>query len=324
MSGITITDAGLMSCIEDLGRYGFQRYGVSVSGAMDEYAARFANYLAGNGPDAAVIEMTLKSAGIAFDGDTVFAVTGADCGYKLNDTDIPMWTTLRAKAGDVLTGGFSTVNPGGGLRGYIAFGGGIDVPVVMNSRSLNIRGKFGGYNGRALKVGDAVRLGTPSGFASEALASGSSRAVKADYIPGYPKELNVRVVMGPQDDAFSDEGIQTFLRADYTVSNKSDRMGIRFEGEKITHKTGADIISDGTVKGTVQVPGDGAPIVLMAESQTTGGYTKIATVISADLPRLAQIQPGSKVRFNRVSLDEALAAYREQRAIFDDMARACE
>jgi biotin-dependent carboxylase-like uncharacterized protein len=297
-----------MTFIEDLGRYGYQRYGVAVSGVMDQYAARFANFLAGNHENAAVLEGVLKGPSLTFSDDTFFAITGAACPYTLNGQPIALWQTQGAKAGDTLSSGFCTQ----GIRSYIAVAGGIDVPMVMGSRSVNMKGQFGGLNGSPLKQWDILPTGKPFGNAAV-------RAVKPEYIPQYPPEIDVRVVMGPQDDAFTARGKQTFLNTTYKVSPSSDRMGIRLQGEKIECQAGADIISDGIAFGSVQVPGDGYPIVMMAERQTTGGYTKIATVIVADLMRFAQARPETLVRFHETSLEGALAAYQKLYALYADI-----
>jgi biotin-dependent carboxylase-like uncharacterized protein len=312
MGQILVVDPGMKAFVEDLGRYGYQRYGVSVSGVVDEFAGRLANFLAGNGPEAAVIEITLKGISLEFKTGALFAITGSPCEYTLNGRPLELWRTHRAKAGDVLAGGFMTE----GLRNYLAIAGGIDVPFIMGSRSTNLRGKFGGYKGRELKKGDMLETGGAEG-------SGPLRALKAEYIPRYGADIDVRVILGPQDDAVTEAGMKSFLGSPYKVSFDSDRMGIRLAGEKIEHVKAADIISDGIAFGSVQAPGDGQPIIMLAERQTTGGYCKIATAITADRSRLAQARPKCLIRFHKASPEEALDALKEYRSFFDKLDEYC-
>ena len=312
MGQIKIADPGMKAYVEDLGRYGYQRYGVSVSGSVDEFASRVANFLVGNPPEAAAIEITLKGISLEFTGETVFAITGSPCAYALNGSPVPLWRSCRAKTGDILTGEFMTE----GLRNYFAVAGGIDVPLIMGSRSTNLRGKFGGFGGRELKTGDVLQTGAPASLPPP-------RALKAEHIPRYAAEISLRVIPGPQDDAVTEAGMKTFLNSQYKVSFDSDRMGIRLAGEKIEHTGAADIISDGIAFGSVQAPGDGQPIIMLAERQTTGGYCKIATVISADRSLLAQARPRSLVRFREVSQEEALTALKAYRSFFDKLDEYC-
>ena len=308
MGQIRIKDPGMKAYVEDLGRFGYQRYGVSVSGAVDEFAGRAANFLAGNESDAALIEAAMKGISVEFLSDAVFAITGSPCDYTLNGRALPLWQSCYAKTGDLLEGGFMT----GGLRNYFAIAGGIDVPIIMGSRSTNIRGKFGGFNGRELKAGDMLETGNPAG-------QPPLRSLQPEYIPQYGAEIDLRVMPGPQDEAISEAGMRTFLNTPYKVSFDSDRMGIRLAGEKIEHVGAADIISDGIAFGSVQAPGDGQPIIMLTERQTTGGYCKIATVISADRSLLAQARPKCVVRFRRIGGEGALDALRQYRSFFDNM-----
>jgi biotin-dependent carboxylase-like uncharacterized protein len=312
MGALKIIDPGMTALVEDLGRYGYQRYGVAVSGVVDELAARTANFLVGNGDSPALIEVTLKGIELEFLDETLFAITGSPCEYTLNGKPLALWQSHRAVAGDTLAGGFCT----GGLRNYLSVAGGIEVPEIMGSRSTNLRGKFGGFKGRALQRGDVLPVG-------KAPAGRPERALREDRIPRCDSELTLRVIMGPQDDAFTPAGKAVFLSSPYKVSFDSDRMGIRLTGETIEHVKAADIISDGIAFGSVQVPGDGLPIIMLAERQTTGGYCKIATVISADRPRLAQARPKTIVRFREAGMEESLAALREYRNFFDTLEDLC-
>lgn len=294
MNAIKVISPGALTTIQDSGRFGFLQSGISVSGVMDSYSQRTANLLVDNPQEEAVLEVTLMGPILEFLSDTRIAVTGAAMQPKLNDEPVPMWQTIPVKEGDRLA--FSSIQKG--CRAYIAFAGGLDVPVVMGSKSTNLKAQIGGFQGRMLKREDIVPIHAP-------VQQGNVWAARAEFIPEYSTQITLRVVLGPQEDAFTSEGIHSLLNTEYQVTPANDRMGYRLEGEDITHKSGADIISDGIVMGAVQVPSNGQPIILMADRQTTGGYTKIATVISADLPLLAQAQAGTAIRFQQVSVEEA-------------------
>ncbi len=297
-----VLDGGLFTTVQDAGRVGFQRYGVPVSGAMDPFAFRAANLLVANPPDAACLEITLTGPEIVFDTGTLLAVTGADLSPRLDGRPIRLWRCVEARRGSCLTFGSRR----DGVRAYLACAGGFDVPRVLGSRSTFTRSALGGLDGRALRSGDALPLGDTT------LGHATGRHIDRRLVPRYGTDHEVRVVAGPQDDAFTEAGMAAFLGGGYTVSPQSDRIGCRLQGPLIAHRSSADIVSDGTAFGAVQVSGDGQPIVLMADRGTTGGYTKIATVISADLMRIAQAAPGDRVRFRAVTRAEAVAALREQ------------
>lgn len=309
METIKILDAGLLTTVQDLGRYGFQRYGVSASGVMDEYSAKIANKLVGNKVGEAVLETTLKGVQIEFLQNTVVAITGGNCDVTLNGTKIELWQSYLVNRGDILKMGICR----SGLRNYLAFAGGIDVPIIMNSKSTNLKAKVGGFNGRKLMTGDILSVGVGSLEAPLTL--------NKHYIPTYSKDIKVGVILGQQDDHFTEAGIKTFLNETYTVTQESDRMGIRLSsvsGATIEHKNGADIISDGITFGAIQVPGSGQPIVMMADRQTTGGYTKIGNVISSDLAKLAQATPGTKVKFVEYTLEQAVQAIKNNDIIINN------
>ena len=305
MTSIEVLEAGLLTTVQDLGRFGWQQDGVPVSGAMDDWALRAANRLVGNDERAAALEITLAGPALRFDGPGVIAVTGADLGACLDGRPMPRWQSAGVAAGAELT--FSGARDG--IRAYLGVAGGIDVPLVLGSRSTLARSRLGGYMGRALAPGDRVQVGE---CADPSLSA--ARRLPRELIPAYGHVHTLRVVMGPQDDLFTGEGIRCFLSETYTLALQSDRVGCRLTGPRIGHRRGADIVSDGTAFGSVQVTGDGMPIVLMADRGTTGGYTKIATVASADLSRVAQAAPGDRVRFVRVGVDEAQALLRIARA----------
>lgn len=295
MDMIKIIKPGLFTTIQDSGRIGFQRYGIPVAGAMDDFAFRIANILVGNDEHEAVLEATFMGPTIEIGFDGFIAITGANMSPKLNGNDILMWRSVEVHKGDRLTlSGASE-----GVRSYIAFGGGLAVPEIMKSKSTYVRGSLGGYKGRKLMEGDEIPVDVSKSKTK------TPRGISPVYIPRYSKKNVVRVVLGPQDDHFTTEAIDTFLNSEYKITAEADRMGYRLDGPKLTHAKGPDIISDGIVFGSIQIPGHGSPIVMMADRQTTGGYTKIATVIWTDLSILAQMGPGDTVRFQKVSVEES-------------------
>ena len=296
---IHILDPGPLTTVQDLGRSGQLRNGIPQSGALDRLALIAANRLVGNRDDAAGLECTLL--GPSFEADTAcaIAVTGAESRVTVNGIDAPRWATVVLNAGDVVKIGTAR----SGLRSYVAFSGGIDVPLLVGSRSTYVRGAFGGHEGRALRRGDRLRT-----FGA---APPVPYELPRDMIPDYRDEPVLRVVLGPQEDRFSERGIASFLGSVYRLLPQSDRMGARLQGNQIEHTQGHDIISDGTALGSVQVPGDGQPIVLLVDRQSTGGYTKIATVCSFDIGRVGQLRPGQNLRFAAVKVDEAHRLLRE-------------
>ncbi len=304
MSDLVVVDPGLLTTVQDLGRFGYQRVGIPPSGPMDRGAFLLANRLVGNPDGAAGLECTLKGPRLEARRDAVLAVTGAEMGLTVNGQEAPGWTAVRVRAGDVVA--FRTAVTG--CRAYLAVAGGLDLPLVLGSRATYLRGRLGGLEGRALQKGDALPLASPSHAPGEL----EGRAVPPGRRPAYPGEVECRVVLGPQDDRFTAEGIHAFLEVPYEVTPQADRMGYRLKGPPIAHARGHDIISDGIPLGGIQVPGDGQPIVLLVDRQTAGGYTKIATVISVDVARIGQIRPGQRVRFRRVTLGEAHAALAEE------------
>ena len=314
MTSMKILSPGPLSTVQDGGRFGYMRTGFSPSGAMDTYSMKIANILVGNLPGEGVIEMTMMGMTVSFDGDAVIALTGADMKpYRNGEEDpLPLYTAIEVHKGDVIRMGAA----GSGMRGYLAVAGGFDLPFVMGSLSTNLKCGLGGYKGRKLQTGDEIPL-------RQTLNLALIGARKAAPENNYKKEITVRVVLGPQEDYFTDKGIETFLGSRYTVSGQSDRMGVRLEGSKIENKNGVDIISDGIATGAVQIPASGTPIIMMADRQTTGGYAKIATVISADLKQMAQAAPGTKVCFQAVSEEEAVRLKKEEENRLRDLAYCC-
>lgn len=314
MTTMKILSPGPLSTVQDAGRFGYMSTGFSPSGAMDTYSMKIANILVGNRPEEGVIEMTMMGMTVTFDADAVIALTGADMQPYRNDEEdpLPLYTATQVHKGDVIKMGAAV----SGMRGYLAVAGGFDLPFVMGSLSTNLKCGLGGYQGRKLKAGDVLPL-------RETLDLGLIGARQTAPENDYPKSLTVRVVLGPQEDYFTNQGIETFLGSWYTVSGQSDRMGVRLEGSKIENKNGVDIISDGIATGAVQIPASGTPIIMMADRQTTGGYAKIATVISADLKRMAQASPGTKIHFVAVSQKDAVKLKKEEENRLRDLAYRC-
>jgi biotin-dependent carboxylase-like uncharacterized protein len=302
LKSLQILDAGPLATIQDLGRRGYRDRGVPLSGAMDQHALQIANGLVANPPGAAGIEITLGGFRARFMNGAAFAVAGHDTDTTLNHQLIPLWTCCEAAEGDIL----SVESTGRGLRSYLAISGGIDVPLVMGSRSTYVRGGFGGFQGRALARGDILPM------AESVIHPMPNRRAPARLIPTLQDTSILRVIPGPQDDRFTSEGIAAFLNSNYVVTDRCDRMGLLLDGPRIAHRHGADILSDGTLPGSVQVVGDGRPALLCADCQTTGGYTKIATVIRTDLSVVAHLMPGSSVRFQEITLLEARQIYLER------------
>jgi antagonist of KipI len=291
---IRVLDPGPLTTVQDAGRSGQMRYGIPPSGPVDRRSFVLANRLVGNPDGAAALEFTLMGPRLRAETPCTIAVTGADPPVTLNDAAAPAWTTLTLEAGDVLRIGAVRA----GVRGYVAVAGGIDVPPVLGSRATYLRGRMGGMHGRALARDDQLPLGA-------APAAPRRRAVPLDARPEWGGEPMLRVVLGPQADRFTDDGIAAFLGGSYQLLPQSDRMGARLNGARITHARGHDIISDGIALGAVQVPGDGQPIVMLVDRQSTGGYTKIATVCSFDIARVGQAKPGQRLRFTAVDVAAA-------------------
>ena len=291
---IGVLDPGPQSTVQDLGRARHLREGIPPSGPVDVRAFVMANRLVGNPDDAAGLECTVMGPRFTVENVCAIAVTGADAPVTVNDTTAPQWATLVLKPGDTVRVG-AAVN---GVRVYVAFSGGIDVPRVLGSRATYLRGRLGGLEGRALRRGDTLRLAPHTG-------PRRPRRLAAAEIPALESEPVIRVVLGPQADRFTKDGLHTLVSSSYLMLPQSDRMGARLSGPRIAHAKGHDIISDGIALGSIQVPGDGQPIVLLVDRQSTGGYTKVATVGSFDIGRIGQVKPGQRVRFRAVEVAEA-------------------
>jgi len=290
-----------MTTVQDLGRPAFLDRGVPLSGALDPMACRVANLLLGNPEDAAVLEITVLGPTLEVLASADIALTGADMGMTVNGNHVRGWRTFRVDPGDLIR----IPRVVKGCRAYLAVTGGIDVPLVMGSRSTFAKAKIGGVEGRGLIKGDILHRG-----AGHTLPG--CRELPVRWIPPHAPQVVLRAVPGPQDDLFGD-GMGAFFGASYEVTQQTDRMGCRLAGPSVRRDGGApeSIVTEPTMPGNIQVPADGQPIILLVE-QTSGGYAKIATVITADLPRVAQMAPGNVVRFERVSLETAHRLYREE------------
>lgn len=297
-----IKNPGILSTVQDLGRFGYQSSGIVPAGALDYKSAILANQLVGNDPNAAVIEMSFQ--GITFESlvDTIIAVAGAPMKFTINGQEFPIGRGLQVAKDDVVEIGYTEEN----MRTYLAVSGGFKVEEVLGSASTHTRSNMGGYKGRALKAGDRL------------LTNGRVPDEKPRTLRKYLdfSDSKIRIVKGPDYDIFTDESKEILVNQHYEISKNSDRMGIRLHGEadeKIETTTGAhDILSEPTQLGNVQVPKSGQPIILLSDRQTTGGYTRIATVARVDLPKLVQLRPGQKIQFELIDLELAIDLYKEE------------
>lgn len=307
---ITVERPGLLTTVQDLGRRGYQHLGIPVAGAADSFAIRVANLLVGNNETDACLECTLSGPTLRWSRDAVIAITGAEV------EGIPTWRPVRIAAGEVLNLSRFTH----GCRAYVAVAGGIDVPSVLGSRSTYVRANLGGYQGRALKSGDHLTLGELRHQPPLAI-----RSIPVHHRPSYSSSPSLRVLHGPQADWLADAAWAELLSVQFSVSTQSDRMGLRLRSdrpllpEKSLVTAGKQLISEPTVAGSLQLPPDGHPILLLADCQTLGGYPKPATVISADLPLLAQLRPRDTVQFRLVSLQEAQHLLRTQQQVISTL-----
>jgi biotin-dependent carboxylase-like uncharacterized protein len=298
-----VLEPGILTTIQDLGRYGFGKFGVPPAGALDTFSLRVGNLLVGNSEEEACLEVTIMGLKLKVKREVTIAITGGDLLPTLNHEPMDMWRTHLLVEGDIVT--FSKIRAG--CRSYLATSGGFAVPKIMGSKSTYLSGSFGGLEGRKLKRGDVLyTLDIP---APDRLGL----RFPSDWIPPIEKGIHLRVIPGPQADYFTKNGFETFCSAYYQITPQCDRMGIRLEGPKIERKPDVEdsIISEGIISGTIQIPGDGKPIIILTEL-VTGGYAKIATIISTDLPKVAQLKSGDAVQFELISIEEALLLLREQ------------
>ena len=334
---IEILAPGALATVQDLGRVGHLRFGVGTAGAMDRLALAAGNLMLGNAPGAAGIEIPVFPFQVRFLSDQAFAVTGGDFAARLDEHPLLPWWTQRARAGQVLTLGGPSGQPGAGARAYLLLHGGVDVPVVLGSRSTQLRGQFGGMQGRALARGDTLPAGatdTPPVASKPAHGSAGFGIVPpAIALPdtafstprpdGARRATAMRVLPAAEYAQFDAPSLQTFWATDWKISSQSDRYGYRLSGPALALERAIETRSHGIVPGVIQVPHGGQPIVQMRDAQPSGGYPKIGTVIEADLWRLGQARAGSLIRFVPTSYADAVAALREADAYLDEVRHIC-
>jgi len=293
-----VNSAGMLTTVQDCGRWGYQSRGVPVAGPMDRVSLRLANAIVGNKLTHAALEVTLTGPRLEFDDRRMVAVAGAEF------ENVPSGVAFEVSPARPLVFGRRIR----GARAYVAISGGIDVLLVLGSRATHLPSGMGGFGGRALRAGDELPLGPPESGHYRHDAAGNASVVSAFRRTSQA----IRVLPGPQADRFVKEALDVLQSAPYRVDVNSNRVGYRLSGPRLQHLSGADILSDATPIGSIQVPASGEPILLMADCQTTGGYAKIATVISADIPAAGQLAPGDEISFAVCSLAEAMDALRTQ------------
>ncbi|MET3580329.1 biotin-dependent carboxylase-like uncharacterized protein [Mesorhizobium robiniae] len=311
---IEILTTGLPNSVQDLGRPGHLALGVSHGGAMDRQALAIANLMLGNEASAAGIEVALHPFRLRAHVDTAIAVTGADCAISVGDRPCPPWWATTIQAGETLV----LEAPRAGARSYIAFAGGLDLPTVMGSRATDMKGGFGGLDGRGLSRGDRLAL-NPAKYSFPAGGLGAALEERQGMANGFASAIGVRVLPAAEFDVFSPEAQAAFTGSEWSITNEANRTGYRLSGETLSLTSPLELLSHGIVPGTIQVPPSGQPIIQLADANTCGGYPKIATVIEADLWRLAQAPVGARLRFLPVSMEtstEALRASRQWRLDF--------
>jgi len=309
---IEILSSGPLGSIQDLGRTGYRNLGVGSAGAMDARALRIGNLLVGNPEGHAGIEFTLGGFSVRFESDTVFSLTGADVSATLDGEPVPPWWVRRARAGQVLKAGMARH----GMRTMLCVAGGIGVATVLGSRSTDMKGGFGGHEGRSLKAGDRLAVGP------DALCDMPERGFGLDIwrlglvaLPG--AETSIRFLPAAEWPSLSPAVQERFLSGSWKLRPDSNRMGYRFQGEALQFERPLELFSHGIVPGTIQLPPEGQPVIQLNDANTSGGYPKLGVVIAEDLPVLAQVPLGTSVRFEAVTRDVALNAMRQNEAILD-------
>lgn len=310
MGELLFKDGGYFTTIQDLGRWVSQSQGFCISGAMDHFALKVANLLVRNSLGEACLEMTFKGAEIQFIENNIISVTGADMLPEINHTPIQQWKTISINSGDLLT----LKSARSGVRTYLSIKGGIDVPVVLRSKSTTPRERIGGFKGRTIRKGDTIK--TNNNFNNQMEIKYFQ--LKDKYIPKYDSKIKkVRVIDGPYSENFTKKGIRTFYDSLFLVSIDIDRTGYRLEGPLVEHKIDAGrLISGAMVTGAIQIPGSGKPIILTAERRTHGGYPAIATIATVDLPIIAQSKPGDRFKFELIDLTKAQDLLKQENDFF--------
>jgi len=304
MAHVIIERPGMLTTVQDLGRWGYQHLGVPVAGPMDSYSHRLANRLVGNPDEAAALEVSVVGPDVRFEQDVTFVVAGASFPLDLDGAAIPTHVACCASGGSRLRFGRSAR----GARAYLAVAGGLDVPAVLGSRATSLVSRLGPLGGRPLKAGDRLPVGSVRGRPLD----------RGTPLPLPRGGATVRVLWGPQDDAFTPAARDAFASSRFVITPQSNRMGFRLSGPILAHETSADLLSEATPLGSIQVPASGQPILLMADRQTTGGYPKIATVIAADVPLAGQLDAGDWIAFAPCTLDEARRGWRELEERLDE------
>ncbi|UJW59348.1 biotin-dependent carboxyltransferase [Bacillus sp. A116_S68] len=317
ISLIKVEESGLHTTIQDSGRYGQQEYGIVPSGPMDPFAFKMANLLAGNAFDEAAIEMTMVGPSLTFLEDTVIAVTGAHLSPTVDNEKLPMWTSVYIRKGQTLRFG----KPKYGARAYLAITGGMKTDKVLGSRSTHTKSQLGGIKGEVLETGDVV---PGIHYDKDELDKRKGKSLAHSLRPVYQSHHMVRVIPDVQEAYFKKEDVSTFYTHSYKITPQSDRMGYRLEGQKIKRNINEDILSEAVAFGSIQVPSDGKPIVLMADRQTTGGYPKIGTIIYHDLWKVAQLLPGQTISFQRGTVEEGHRWQLYEDNLFKTLQMACQ
>jgi len=294
MRTIHVEAPGLLTTVQDLGRPGYGTLGVSASGAADAIALRLGNRLVGNSENAAALEMTLLGGAFSFSDRMVVALTGSDFGATLDGHAVPLWTALNVAPGQKLQVGSTRSS----ARCYLCVQGGITVKMFLGSASTHLLSGLGGLQGRALRKGDVLSVGPAS-------SEFSHKRIAADVLDQLAARKTLRVTEGPQWGGFSESAKNLFLTSTYRVTEEANRMGLRLEGAPINSTSETPMITEGVSLGAIQIPSGGQPIILFVEQQTTGGYPKIANIISADMASVGQLRPRDEIRFERVSMEEA-------------------
>lgn len=312
---ISVLNPGLLTTIQDLGRNGYQKYGVIVSGAMDTYAMRLANIIVGNEENEGVLEITLVGPSLKLEKGALFSITGGDLSPTINDKKVPRGRPIYLNKDCILKFGSCR----SGCRSYLAASGGFDVPKIMGSKSTYLKAEFGGFNGRSLKKDDILNIGVKSHKSLKIIKKLENIDNKSDFVTSnwYIKNFMIqnsestiiRVFEDRQFNNVSKESINKFFNSEFIVDSRSDRMGYRLYGEKIKLKEKLEMISEEVSLGTIQIPPDGNPIILLADRQTVGGYPKIAHIASVDIQKLVQLKPNNKIKFKKIALEEAENLY---------------
>ncbi|RKD21773.1 hypothetical protein BEP19_14220 [Ammoniphilus oxalaticus] len=311
---LKVIDGGLLTTVQDLGRVGYQKYGVIVSGAMDSIAFSIANLLVGNRENEAALEITMLGPTLQFQKDHLIAICGANLQPTINQRSVPLWRPVWVKKGSILQFG----QPKLGCRAYLAVGGGLALRETLGSRSTYLRAALGGFEGRSLQKGDCLQVKPRITNYDEVDWVGVKQfetvnwAIAYEQFMAYQSKPLIRIIRGPQFESFTEESQRQFFLQSFQINPQSDRMGYRLSGANLKLKSPLEMLSEPVTNGTIQVPPSGEPILLLADRQTVGGYPKIGYVITVDLPIVAQLKPGDHIYFREVSLEEAQRCWLER------------